>query len=72
VYDLFNQTRPEQPYGPEVTAFADALEAVMADGTHGLAEIAAGLNARRVTAGGRSNWTAETLGTYLAALANAR
>jgi hypothetical protein len=72
VSDLFNQTRPEQPYLPEVTAFADALEAVMGDGTHGLAEIAAGLNARRVAAGGRSNWTPEALAGYLAELANAR
>jgi hypothetical protein len=72
VSDLFNQTRPEHPYAPEVTAFADALEAVMADGTHGLAEIAAGLNARRVSAGGRSNWTPETLSAYFAELANAR
>jgi len=72
VPDLFNQTRPEQPYPPEVTAFADALEAVMADGTHGLAEIAAGLNARHAAAAGRSNWTPEILGTYLAELANAR
>jgi hypothetical protein len=72
VSDLFNQTRPEQPYAPEVSAFADALEAVMADGTHGLAEIAAGLNARHVAAGCRSNWTPETLSAYFAELANAR
>jgi hypothetical protein len=72
VFELFNQNRPEQAYAPEVTAFADALEAVMADGTHGLAEIAAGLNARHVAAGGRSNWTPETLSAYLAELANAR
>jgi hypothetical protein len=72
VSDLFNQTRPEQPYSPEVTAFADALEGVMADGTHDLAGIAAGLNARRVAAGGRSNWTPETLSAYVAELANAR
>lgn len=70
--DLFNQTRPKQPYSPEVAAFADALEAVMADGTHDLAGIATGLNARHVAAGDRSNWTPETLGSYLADLANAR
>jgi hypothetical protein len=69
---LFNQTRPEQPYAPDVTAFADALEAVMADGSHGLAEIAAGLNARHISAGGRSNWIPETLSAYFAELANAR
>jgi hypothetical protein len=72
VTDLFNQTRPEQPYGLEGAAFGDALEAVMADGTHDLAGIAAGLNARRVAAGGRSNWTPEILSEYLAELANAR
>ena len=70
--DLFNQTRPKHAYTPEVTAFGDALEAVMADGTHDLAGIAAGLNSRHVSAGGRSDWTPETLGSYLADLANAR
>ena len=70
--DLFNQTRPEQPYAPDVTAFADALEDVMADGTHGLAAIADALNARRVAAGGRSAWTPEILSAYFAELANAR
>ncbi len=70
--DLFNQTRPGQAYAPEVTAFGDALEAVMADGTHDLAGIAAGLNARHVAAGGRSDWTPETLSAYFAELANAR
>jgi hypothetical protein len=34
--------------------------------------IAAGLNLRHVTAGGRSSWTPETLSAYLADLANAR
>ncbi len=69
--DVFHQTRPDPPYPPEVTAFADQLEAVMADGTHDLAAIAAALNSRRVVSGGHGSWTPETLSTYLAELANA-
>lgn len=68
---LSAQTAPAVPYPPEATAFADQLEAIMADGTHDLAGIAAGLNARHVVAGGRSEWTVETLRAYLSELANA-
>ena len=69
--DLFYQTRPNPPYPAEVTAFADQLEAIMADGTHDLAGIAAALNARHIVAGGRTEWTPETLRAYFAELANA-
>ncbi len=69
--DLFYQTRPEAGYPPEVTVFADALEDVMADGTYDPAGIAAGLNARKITAGGITEWTADRLTAYLAQLANA-
>ena len=69
--DLFNQTRPVAGYPAEVTAFADALEAVMADGTHDLEGIAAGLNARDIVSGGHACWTPETLAAYFAELANA-
>ena len=69
--DLFHQTQPDPPYAAEVTAFADALESIMADGTYDLAAIAAGLNARRVAAGGHGSWTPETLSAYFARLASA-
>jgi hypothetical protein len=68
---LSAQTAPELPYPPEATKFADQLESIMADGTHDLAGIAAGLNERHIVAVGRSEWTAETLRAYLAELANA-
>jgi hypothetical protein len=69
--DLFHQTRPVPPYPAEVTVFADQLEAIMADGAHELGTLAAALNARRVSAGGRTAWTPESLSAYLAELANA-
>lgn len=69
--DLFHQTRPYPPYPAEVTVFADHLEAIMADGTHDLAAIAAALNARRVSVAGHDAWTPETLSRYFAELANA-
>ena len=69
--DLFYQTLPAGGYPADATAFADALEDVMADGTHDPAGIAAALNARKISAGGTSEWTAERLTTYLAQLANA-
>ena len=69
--DVFHQSRPDPPYPAEVTAFADQLEAIMADGTHDLGAIVAALNARGVTAGGRARWTPETLSAYFAELANA-
>ena len=69
--DLFFQTLPATGYPADVHAFGDALEAIMADGTHDLAGIAAGLNARGTAAGGHDTWTPETLGAYLADLANA-
>ncbi len=69
--DLFYQTRPDPPYPAEVTAFADQLEDIMADGTCDLGAIAAALNARHVSAGGRATWTPETLSAYFAQLANA-
>jgi hypothetical protein len=68
--ELFNQTCLE-PYPADVTAFADELEDIMADGTHDLAAIAAALNARRIVAGGRGAWSPETLSAYFAELANA-
>ena len=70
VSDLFHQTQPDPPYAAEVTAFADALESIMSDGTYDLAAIAAGLNARRVVSGGHDRWTPETLSAYFAQLAN--
>jgi hypothetical protein len=69
--DLFHQTRPDPPYPPDVSAFADELEAIMADGTHDLAAIAAALNARGIASGGHTAWSPETLAAYFAALANA-
>lgn len=69
--DLFTQTRPAEGYPADATAFADALELIMAGGVHELGAIAAALNERRVVAGGTANWTPETLGAYLARLANA-
>jgi hypothetical protein len=71
VSDLFYQTRPDPPYPPEARAFADQLEAIMADGTYDLYAIAAALNARRVSAGGRGTWTPESLSAYFSELANA-
>jgi hypothetical protein len=71
VPDLFHQTRPDPPYPAEVTAFADQLEAIMADGTYDLGAIAAALNARKVSAGGYASWTPQTLSVYLVELANA-
>jgi hypothetical protein len=71
VSDLFHQTRPDPPYPLEVSAFADQLESIMADGTHDLGAIVAALNARRVTAGGHETWTPESLSAYFAELANA-
>jgi hypothetical protein len=71
VSDLFHQTRPDPPYSAEVTAFADQLEAIMADGTHDLGAIAAALNVRKVSAGGNASWTPHTLSVYLVKLANA-
>jgi hypothetical protein len=68
---LSDQTAPATPYPREVTAFADELEEIMADGTHDLAGIAAALNARHIAAGGHEHWTAESLGAYFAELANA-
>jgi hypothetical protein len=69
--NLFYQTRPDPPYPAEITAFADQLEAIMADGTHDLDAIVAALNARQVSAGGHTGWTAESLSAYFAELANA-
>lgn len=69
--DPFHQTAPDPPYAPDVNAFADDLEAVMSDGTHDLAGIAAALSARRTVAGGHRSWTPETLSVFLAGLAKA-
>lgn len=69
--NLFYQTRPAAGYPADVTAFGDALEAIMADGTHDLPAIAAGLNARKIVSGGHRDWTPESLSAYLATLANA-
>jgi hypothetical protein len=69
--DLFYQTRPAGGYPAEATVFADALEDIMADGTHDVPGIASALTARGVIAGGHSAWTPDALCAYLAALANA-
>ncbi len=66
--DPFRQTAPTPPYPAAATALADALEAVMADGTHDLAGIAAALTAH---SGGATPWTPERLAAELAALAQA-
>ena len=66
--DPFRQTAPEPPYPAAASAFADELEAVMADGTHDLAGIAAALNER---AAGGTPWTPERLAAELATLASA-
>jgi hypothetical protein len=71
VHDLVHQTRPDPPYSAEVTAFADHLEAIMADGTYDLGAIAAALNARHVVSGAHRKWTPDVLRTYFAELANA-
>jgi hypothetical protein len=63
--DPFRQTAPEPAYLPDAKALADALEAVMADGTHDLPGIVAALNAREGAA-----WTAESLAAKLSELAN--
>ena len=68
--DPAHQTNPK-PYPDDAVAFGDALEEIMADGTHDLAAIVAGLNARKVSAGGRSTWTEAALRDYLSELANA-
>jgi len=65
--DPFRQTAPEVPYSAAATKLGDDLEAVMADGTHGLPGIVAALNAR---AGG-DVWTPERLTAELATLAGA-
>lgn len=62
-----HQTQPVA-YPHDVERFADAIEAVMSDGTHELSAIADGLNAHGVRAGGRERWTAESLAAYLAEL----
>jgi hypothetical protein len=65
--DPFRQTAPATPYPADAVALADALEAVMADGTHDLPGIVAALNARA----GTPVWTTERLAAELAALATA-
>jgi hypothetical protein len=67
--DLFHQTAPAEPYSAEVSAFADRLEEIMADGTCDIAAIAAALNARGVVAAGHERWTPESLAAYFAELA---
>ena len=47
------------------------IEAIMADGTHDAAGIAAGLQARGIVSGGHREWDAAVLSSYLAELANA-
>ena len=69
--DLFYQTLPAAGYPADATALADALEDVMADGTHDLDGIAAALNRRGSTAAGQAGWTPESLAAELAELANA-
>ncbi len=65
--DPFRQTAPVPPYSAAASSLADALEAVMDDGTHDLSGIVAALNAR----GPAVPWTAESLAAELAALARA-
>ncbi len=69
--DLFHQTLPAAGYSAEATALADALEDVMADGTHDLDGIVAALNRRGSTGPGQAAWTTAGLAAHLAELANA-
>lgn len=50
-------------------ALGDGLEAVLADGVEGLAEIAKGLNDRNVSGPSGERWTEELLAAELARLA---
>ncbi len=61
------QTRPND-WSPELTAFGDALEAVLKEGKHDLKDIVAGLNDRHHTAPDGSVWTEATLKARLAEL----
>lgn len=61
-----HQTRPPS-WPPALTEFADALEAVFAEGIDDLPRIAAALNARGV-AGPGGGWTEATLRARLAEL----
>jgi hypothetical protein len=70
VADLGRQTKPV-PYPDEVVRFGDALESIMGDGTHELDAIVAQLNARGVTACGRTTWTPDIFRTFVAELAAA-
>ena len=68
--DLGRQTKPT-PYPPDVVRFGDALERIMGEGIHDLEGIVAQLNARGVTAGGHTRWTAPSFSAYVAELAQA-
>ena len=69
--NLGRQTKPT-PYPPDVVAFGDTLESIMGEGVHDLAGIVAQLNARRVTAGGHTDWTPESFSAFVAELARVR
>jgi len=62
-----HQTRPAN-WPPALTEFADALEAVLAEGKHSLAALVAGLNERGFPAPDGSPWTEATLRARLAEL----
>jgi hypothetical protein len=55
-----HQTRPSA-WPPELTAFADALEAVLGKGDHDLKAIVAGLNAHGSKAPDGTVWTEASL-----------
>lgn len=67
-----NVTGPYQARPPvwpaSLTAFADDLETVLAEGRHGLAEIAEALNAHHSRQADGSPWTADALRARLAEL----
>jgi hypothetical protein len=62
-----HQSRP-QAWPPELSAFADALESVLAAGKADLPSIAAGLNDLGYPAPGGGTWTETTLRARLGEL----
>ncbi len=61
------QTR-EREWTPELSAFGDALESVLASGVHDLAGIVAGLNAAGSATPAGSAWSEASLRSRLADL----
>jgi hypothetical protein len=62
-----HQTRPES-WPAALTEFADALEAVLAQGDHSLSAVVEGLNRRGAAAPGGGPWTEASLRARLAEL----